>query len=66
MAEHTYTTENSEFQHLLSMGFDEIEARRLLYMKDHVSEQVEYREILEESRRLGFVRWLIEHDRISK
>jgi hypothetical protein len=35
-------------------------------MKSHVNDQIEYREMLEESRRLKFMRWLIEHDRISR
>jgi hypothetical protein len=48
------------------MGFSEGEAAKLVHMKDHVTEQVEYREILKESRRLDFIRWLIEHDRISR
>jgi hypothetical protein len=47
------------------MGFTEDEAAKLIHMKDHVAEHVEYREIVEESRRLNFIRWLIDHDRIS-
>jgi hypothetical protein len=35
-------------------------------MKEHVTEQTEYREVIEESRRLNFIRWLIEHNRISR
>jgi hypothetical protein len=66
MPEQFYVTESAEFQHLLSMGFTQIEATKLLHMKDHVTEQIEYREMLEESRRLNFIRWLIEHDRISR
>ncbi|MDQ2716287.1 MAG: hypothetical protein M3Z08_15390 [Chloroflexota bacterium] len=66
MAEKLYATDNTEFEHLLSLGFSETEAGRLVYLKDHVSEQVEYKEMLAESRRLSFVRWLIEHDRISR
>ncbi len=66
MAEQLYTTDNTEFERLLSLGFSETEAGRLVYLKAHVSEQVEYKEMLAESRRLSFVRWLIEHDRISR
>ncbi len=66
MPEHSYVTENADFQSLLAMGFSETEASRLIHMKDHVAEQIEYREMLEESRRLNFIRWLIEHDRISQ
>jgi hypothetical protein len=65
MTERSYATEDAEIQQLLSRGFSEIEAKKLIYMKDHVTEQIEYREMLEESRRLDFIRWLIEHDRIS-
>jgi len=65
MTERSYATEDSEIQLLLSRGFSETEARKLVYMKDHVTEQTEYRELLAESRRLDFIRWLIEHDRIS-
>jgi len=65
MTERSYATEDAEIQQLLSRGFSEIEARKLIHMKDHVAEQIEYREMLEESRRLDFIRWLIEHDRIS-
>ena len=66
MSEHLYATDNTDFERLLSLGFSEIEASRLVHMKSHVSEEIEYREILEESRRLNFIRWLIEHDRLSK
>ena len=65
MSEHLYTTDNTDFERLLSLGFSEIEASRLVYMKSHVTEEIEYREILEESRRLNFIRWLIEHNRLS-
>ncbi len=65
MMERSYTTHDAEVVRLLSLGFSELEANRLIYMKDHVSEQVEYREMMEESRRLNFIRWLIEHDRLS-
>lgn len=66
MSEHLYTTDNTDFERLLSLGFSEIEASRLVYMKSHVTEETEYREILEESRRLNFIRWLIENNRLSK
>ena len=65
MSEHLYTTDNTDFERLLSLGFSEIEASRLVYMKSHVTEEIEYREILEESRRLNFIRWLIENNRLS-
>jgi hypothetical protein len=66
MPEHLYATDNADMERLLSLGFTETEAARLVYMKDHVHEQVEYRELVEETRRLAFIRWLIEHDRISR
>ncbi|HEY4386000.1 MAG TPA: hypothetical protein VGN34_16205 [Ktedonobacteraceae bacterium] len=65
MPEHFYATGDTEFQRLQSLGFTESEAERLIHMKDHVSEQIEYREMLQESRRLSFLRWLIDHDRMS-
>ncbi len=65
MSERSSITEGADFEHLLSMGFSEGEASRLLDMKEHAAEHVEYRELLEQSRRLTFLRWLIEHDRIS-
>lgn len=66
MPEHFFATEGTDTQRLLSMGFSDSEAERLIHMKDHVSDQVEYREMIAESRRLNFVRWLIEHDRLSR
>ncbi|MBO0778256.1 MAG: hypothetical protein J2P37_05445 [Ktedonobacteraceae bacterium] len=66
MPEYSYATGEKDFQQLLSMGFTEEEASKLIYMKDHVADQIEYREMLEESRRLGFIRWLIENDRMDK
>lgn len=66
MADRSFITENTEFQQLLEQGFSEHEAGRLVYMKEHVSEQLEYREIIEQNRRLSFIRWLLENDRISR
>src|SRR5260370_31298674 len=66
MPEHLYATDNADFEHLLSLGFSEIEATRLVYMKDHVTEQIRYREMLEEQNRLDFVRRLLYHDRLEK
>ena len=65
MPDNIYATDSADFARLLVQGFSELEATRLVYMKSHVSEEVEYREMIEESRRLNFVRWLIEHDRLS-
>ncbi len=65
MPEHLYATNNADIAYLLSQGFSEAEAARIVYMKDHVLEQVEYRELVEETRRLAFIRWLIETGRMS-
>lgn len=65
MPEHLYTTDNADYDRLISLGFSAPEATRLVYMKSHVADEAEYREILEESRRLNFIRWLIEHKRLS-
>lgn len=66
MPENLYATDNADFERLLSLGFSEAEATQLVYMKTHMTEQIEYREMLEEQHRLGFIRWLIEHDRMEK
>jgi hypothetical protein len=64
MPEHL-TTNDADFEYLLSLGFSPSEAARIAHMKNHVCEQVEYREMIEENRRLNFIRWLIEHNRLS-
>ncbi|HET9922399.1 MAG TPA: hypothetical protein VFQ30_21395 [Ktedonobacteraceae bacterium] len=66
MAENIYATNNKDFERLLALGFSEVEAVRLVYMKSHVFEQSEYREMMEEKHRLNFIRWLIEHNRLSR
>ena len=66
MPEHLYATDNADFEYLLSLGFSEIDATRLIYMKNHVTEEIEYREMAEERHRLNFVRWLIEHKRLGE
>jgi hypothetical protein len=66
MPENLYATDNADFERLLTLGFSEVEAAWLVYMKTHMTEQIEYREMLEEQHRLGFIRWLIEHDRMEK
>ena len=65
MSEYSYATESTDLQSLLSLGFSEAEATRLVHMRDHVAEQTEYREMLQESRRFDFMRWLNEHNRIN-
>jgi hypothetical protein len=66
MSENVYATDNADFERLLNQGFTEIEATRIIFMKNHVSEQIEYREMVEEKHRMDFIRWLVEHDRLSK
>ena len=66
MEEHPYAADNVDLELLFSLGFSETEVSQLVYMKSHVTEEVEYREMVEESRRLNFIRWLIEHGRLSE
>ena len=67
MREHLYATEeNADFALLLSLGFSEEDAARLVYMKNHLAEEVEYREIVVEQHRLDFIRWLVQHDRLER
>jgi hypothetical protein len=66
MPEHSYATGGPDFQRLQSIGFTASEAERLLHMKEQVSEQMEYREMLQESHHLSFLRWLVDHDRMSR
>jgi len=66
MSDNVYATDNADFERLLNLGFTEIEATRIIFMKNHVSEQIEYREMVEEKHRMDFIRWLVEHDRLSK
>jgi hypothetical protein len=65
MTEHLYATESADFEQLRALGFSESEAARLVYMKSHVEEQMEYRELLEESHRMEFIRWLVKHNRLD-
>ncbi|HEY1350329.1 MAG TPA: hypothetical protein VGF67_11965 [Ktedonobacteraceae bacterium] len=66
MAENTSVAGSADFGRLRAQGFTEAEAEKLIYMKEHVEEQIEYQEMLAEQHRLDFMRWLVEHDRISK
>lgn len=66
MPENMSVTDNANFKRLRRQGFTQEEAQKLMYMKEHVGEQIEYREMLEERHRLDFMRWLVEHNRISK
>ena len=66
MPENMYVTDSADFKHLCEQGFTAEEAMKLIYMKEHFAEQLEYRELLEEQHRLAFARWLVEHDRISE
>jgi len=66
MPENISVTNSADFDRLREQGFTEDEATRLVYMKDHVGEQIEYREMLEVQHRLDFIRWLVEHKRLSE
>ncbi len=66
MAENMFVADSADSERLREQGFTEAEVAKLIYMKEHVIEQIEYREMLEEQHRLIFLRWLVEHDRISK
>lgn len=65
MPEHLYATDSADYEQLRVSGFSEMEAARLVYMKNHVMDEIEYRELLEERHRMDFIRWLIEHDRLE-
>ena len=66
MPENMFVTENTDFERLREQGFTDDEITKLIYMKEHVEEQIEYQELLAEQHRLDFMRWLVEHNRISK
>lgn len=65
MEEQICTTDHRDYEYLRFLGFSEIGVARLIYMKHHLTEEIEYRERIEESRRLAFLRWLVEHERVS-
>lgn len=65
MPEHFYATDDADFERLLSVGFSENETSCLLHMRRHLTEEIEYREMIEEGRRFDFIRWLVEHGRLS-
>ncbi len=66
MPENMYVTDSADYARLRALGFSEIDATRLIFMKNHVTEEIEYREMAEERHRLNFVRWLIEHNRLGE
>jgi hypothetical protein len=66
MPENISITDNADFNRLREQGFTDEEAAKLVYMREHFVEQIEYRELLQTQHRLDFMRWLVEHDRISK
>jgi hypothetical protein len=65
MPENMYLTDSPDFEHLCELGFTAEEAAKLIYIKEHVEEQAEYRDMKAEQYRLNFLRWLVQHDRIS-
>ncbi|HEY0752366.1 MAG TPA: hypothetical protein VGD98_00175 [Ktedonobacteraceae bacterium] len=64
MPENMYVTESAAFNHLCEEGFTEDEATKLITLKEQLVER-KSREMLAEQHRLDFIRWLVEHDRIS-
>lgn len=66
MSENMFVTDNTDFERLREQGFTDDEIVKIIYMKEHVEEQIEYQEMLAEQHRLDFMRWLVEHNRINK
>ena len=50
---------------LLTTGFTQNEATRLLYQRVHLYENSEIRQRVQDDRRIQFARWLYEHGEIS-
>lgn len=65
MPENMYVTESAEFKSLCEQGFTEEEATKLIMLKELLEKQ-ENQKMQEEQHRLDFIRWLVEHDRISE
>lgn len=65
MSENMYLANGTEEENLLTQGFTKAEAEKLIFMREHVEEQAEYRDMVAEQHRLAFLRWLVEHDRIQ-
>jgi hypothetical protein len=66
MLENMFVTDDPGVAYLRTQGFTEAEATMLTFMKQHIEEQSEYRERVEEQQRLNFARWLVEQGRIGK
>ncbi len=65
MLENRIMAYRENIERLCNWCFTGAEAIRLVYLKDHLEELIEYRERVAERRRLEFMRWLVEHARIS-
>ena len=65
MLENSMMAHRETIERLCTWCFTGAEAIRLMYLKDHLEELIEYRERVEERRRLEFLRWLVEHELIS-
>jgi hypothetical protein len=65
MSKNMFLANCADCECLRNQGFTEDEATKLISLKEQIGKQVEYREVVEEQNRLGFLRWLVEHDRIS-
>ena len=64
MPEHMYVTDSADFKYLCELGFTEDEATMLIIIKERLEAQRHQQE-LEEQHRLDFIRWLVEHKRLS-
>jgi hypothetical protein len=51
---------------LMETGFDWEEAAKLLNLRDHLYENAEMRQRMDNDPRLQFVRWLYEHGEMSE
>jgi hypothetical protein len=65
MSKNMFLADCADCECLHNQGFTEDEVTRLIALKEQIEKQVEYREVVEEQNRLGFLLWLVEHGRIS-
>ena len=58
--------EQVRLERLMTAGFSWDEAVKLLGMREHVYENAEVRQRLENDPKIQFVRWLIKHGEMSE
>jgi hypothetical protein len=58
--------EQVALDHLMETGFDWEEAAKLLNLRDHLYENAEMRQRMDNDSRLQFVRWLYEHGELNE